>query len=160
MVRVGLIALFQFSFYPGSFIARLLGKTLDVRKSSPRKVEVSFNAPRVGTFRGTLSITFRDKTQSDEEFAVSRELRGRAILSGPASSPEPPIKANGDGMESERAGVTVSDASGVEFSVERSRLDEPFDKLTTELVITKTSVIPLVSFKDATVSSVDESVAR
>ena len=112
-----------------------------------------------------MSITFRDKTQSDEEFAVSqftvsRELRGRAILSGPASSPEPPIKANGDGMESERAGVTVSDASGVEFSVERSRLDEPFDKLTTELVITKTSVIPLVSFKDARVSSVDKSVAR
>jgi hypothetical protein len=126
---------------------------------------VSFKAPRGGTFRASLSITFRDKIQSNEELAVSqftvtRELRGRAILPDPVSSPEPPNKADGDCMESERAGVTVSDAPGVEFSVERSRLDEPFDKLTTELVITKTSVIPLVSFKEARVSSVDKSVAR
>lgn len=165
MVRVSLIAPFQSSFSPGSFVARLLGKTLDVRKSSPRKVEVSFQAPRGGTFRGTLSITFRDKIQSNEELAVSqftvtRELRGRAILPDPASSPEPPDRADGDGMESERAGVVVSDASGVKFSVERSRLDEKFDKLTTELVITKTSIIPLVSFKEARVSSVDQSGAR
>jgi hypothetical protein len=165
MVRVSLIALFQFSFSPGSFVARLLGKTLDVRKSSPRKIEVSFTAPRVGTYRGALRITFRDKTQSDEEFTVSqftvtRELRGRALPPGPDSSPEPPQKADGDGMESERAGVTVSDDLGLEFSVERLRLDEPFDKLTTKLVIEKTSGIPLVSFEAARVSSVDKSVAR
>jgi hypothetical protein len=163
MVRVNLISHFQFSFFPGSFIASLLGKAFNVRKSSPRKVEVSFKAPRVGTFQGTLSITFRDEIQSSEELAVSqftvtRELRGRATLLDPAGSPEPPNKADGDGMESVRAGVTVSDASGVEFSAERSRLDDQFDKLTTELVISKTSVIPLVSFKDARVSSVDESV--
>jgi hypothetical protein len=160
MVRVGLIVLLQFSLFSGSFVARLLGKTSDVRKSSPRQIEVSFKAPRVGTFRRTLRITFRDKTQSDEEFTVTRELHGRAILPGAASSPEPSNKADGDGMESERAGVTVSHDLGVEFSVERSRLDEPFDKLTKELVITKTSVIPLVSFKEARVSSVDKSVAR
>jgi hypothetical protein len=165
MVRTSLVALFQLSFSPGSFVAGLLGKTLDVRKSSPRKIEVSFKAPRVGTFQGTLRMTFRDKTQSDEEltvtqFTVTRELRGRAILPGAAGSPEPSNKADGDGMESERAGVTVSHDLGVEFSVERSRLDEPFDKLTKELVITKTSVIPLVSFKEARVSSVDQSAAR
>jgi hypothetical protein len=160
MVRVGLITLFQFSFSPGSFVARLFGKTLDVRKGSPRKIGVSFKAPRVGTFRGTLGITFRDKTQSDEEFTVTRELRGRAILAGATSSPEPSSKADGDGMESERAGVTVSHGLGVEFSVERSRLDVPFDKLTKALDITKTSVIPLVSLKEARVSSVDKSVAR
>ena len=165
-MRANLIALFQFSFSPGSFVAGLLGKTFDVRKSSPRKIKVSFKAPRVGTFQGTLRITFRDQTQSDEEFTVTqftvtRELRGRAsILPGAASSPEPSNKADGEGTENERAGVTVSHDLGVEFFVERSRLDQPFDKLTKELVITKTSAIPLVSFKEATVSSVDEPVAR
>jgi len=99
--------------------------------------------------------------QSDEEFTVARELRGRAILPGPARSPEPSSKAEGgDGMESERAGVTVSHNLGVEFSVERSRLDGPFDKLTKKLVISKNSAIPLVSFKEARVNSVDESLAR
>ncbi|KAF8500418.1 hypothetical protein F5888DRAFT_1387107 [Russula emetica] len=142
------------------FVARLLGKTLDVRKGSPRKIEVSFEAPRDGIFRGTLMITFRDKTERDEEFTVTRELRGCGILPGAASSPEPSNKAEGDGAESERAGVTVSHDLGVEFSVERSRLDEPFDKLTKELVITKTSAIPLVSFKEARVNSLDKSVAR
>ena len=161
MVRVSFIALFQFSFSPGSFIARLLGKTFDVRKNSPRKIEVLFKAPRVGTFQGTLRITFRDETQSDEEFKINqftviRELRGRAILPSTASSPEP---SNKDGMESERAGIRVSHDLA-EFFVERSRLDEPFDKLTKELVITKASAIPLVSFKEARVSTVDESVAR
>lgn len=160
MVRISLIVLFRFSYSLGSFVARLLGRTFDVRKSSPRKIEVSFNAPRVGTFRGTLRITFRDQMQSDEEFTVARELRGRAILPGPARSQEPSSKAEGDGMESERAGVTVSHNLGVEFSVERSRLDEPFDKLTKKLVISKNSDIPLVSFKEARVNSVDESLAR
>jgi len=165
MVRVSLIALFQFSSSPGSFVARLLGKTLDVRKGSPRKIEVSFKAPRVGTFHGTVGITFRNQTQSDEKFAVTqftvtRELRGRAILLGAAGSPDPSNKADGDSMKSERAGVTVSHDLGVDFFVERSRLDEPFDKLTEELVITKASGIPLVSFKQARVSSVDDAVAR
>jgi hypothetical protein len=105
-------------------------------------------------------ITFRDKTQRDEEFTVTRELRGCGILPGPASSPEPSDKAEGDDTESEHAGVTVSHDLGVEFSVERSRLDEPFDKLTKELVITQTSAIPSVSFKAARVSPVDKSGAR
>jgi hypothetical protein len=161
MVRVSLIAQFQFSSSPGSFVARLLGKTFNVRKSLPRKIEVSFKAPRAGTFQGTLRITFRDDTQSGDEFTVNqftvvRELRGCAILPSAASSPEP---SNKDGMECERAGIRVSHDL-VEFSVERSRSDEPFDKLTKELVITKPSPIPLVSFKEARVTSVDESMAR
>jgi hypothetical protein len=155
-VRVSLIAQFQFSSPPGSFVARLLGKTFNVRKSSPQKIEVSFKAPRAGTFQGTLRITFRDETQSGDEFTVIRELRGRAILPSAASSPKP---SNKDGMECERAGIRVSHDL-VEFSVERSRSDEPFDKLTKELVITKPSPIPLVSFKEARVTSVDESMAR
>ena len=143
---------------PGSFVARLLGKTLEVQKSSPRKIEVSFNAPRAGAFQGALRITFKDKGRSDEEFSVTRELRGRAILpDAPASSGEPSnVVEGGD----ERAGVTVSHDLGLEFSVERSRVDEPFAKQTKELVIIKTSVIPLVSFKAARVCSPDGSVAR
>lgn len=164
MVRVSLIALFQFSFFPlGSFVASLLGKTLDVRKGTPRKIEVLFKPPRAGTFQGTLKITFRDKARRGEkftEFTVTRELHGHATLPTPASSSEPSNKADGDGMESERAGVTVSHGLGVEFSVERSRSDEPFDKLIKELVIKKNSVIPLVSFKEARVISEDKSGAR
>jgi hypothetical protein len=99
--------------------------------------------------------------QSDEEFTVTRELRGRAILpDGPASSGEPSDVAEVATMERERAGVAVSLDSGLEFAVERSRLDEPFTMQTRELVITKTSAIPLVTFKAARVCSRDDSVAR
>ena len=143
---------------PDSFVARLLGKTLEVQKSSPRKIEVSFNAPRAGAFQGALRITFKDKGRSDEEFTVTRELRGRATLpDAPAGTGEPlNMVEEGD----ERAGVTVSHDLGLEFSVERSRLDEPFAKQTKELVIIKTSVIPLVSLKAARVCSPNGPVDR
>lgn len=122
-----------------------------------------FKPPHAGTFQGTLKITFRDKARRGEkftEFTVTRELHGHATLPTPASSSEPSNKADGDGMESERAGVTVSHGLGIEFSVERSRSDEPFGKQKKELVIKKKSAIPLVSFKEARVSSVDKSGAR
>jgi hypothetical protein len=165
---------------PGSFVARLLGKTLEVKKGTARNIEVSFKAPRVGPFQGALWITFKDKMRSDEEFTVTRELRGRATLAGgQASSGEPSNVAEGGPMKNEqtgvsvpydlhaeggspdsRAGVVVSHDLGLEFSVERSRSDEPFAMHTRELVITKTSVIPLVSFIGGRVSSSDGSVAR
>jgi hypothetical protein len=162
MVRVVWLPYLSSHVSPGSFVARLLGQTtFEVRKSSPRTIEVSFRAPRVGDFQGVLWITFRDKMRSDEEFTVTRELRGRAILSdSPASSGEPSNIVEEATMENERAGVAVTQGLGLEFSVERSRLDEPFAMQTRELVIKKTSVIPLVSFKAARVSSPDDSVAR
>jgi len=148
-------------FSPGSFVARLLGKTSELRKSSARKIEVSFKAPRVGAFQGALRITFKGQTRSDEEFTVTRDLRGRAILAdGPASNGKPSSMAEGETMESERAGITVSHDLGLEFSLELSRLDGLFAIQTRELVINKTSVIPLVSLKAATVCSPDDSVAR
>ena len=102
--------------------------------------------------------------QSDEEFTVTRELRGRAILANgpaaPASNGEPSSIEEEKMTESERAGVTVSHDSGVKFFVERSRLDEPFAMQTMKLVITKTKVIPLVSFKAVRVCSPDDSGAR
>jgi hypothetical protein len=149
---------------PGSFVARLLGKTLEVKKSPIRRIEISFKAPHVGSFQGLLCITFKDKMQSDEEFTVTRELRGRAILANgpaaPASNGEPSSIEEEKMTESERAGVTVSHDSGVKFFVERSRLDEPFAMQTMKLVITKTKVIPLVSFKAVRVCSPDDSGAR
>ena len=168
-------------FLFGSFVARLLGKTLEVRKSSVRKIEVSFKAPRVGDFQGALWITFKDKMRSDEEITMTRELRGRAVLAdGPARNGDPSNMAKEGPKETEhagvpfsldlpaeasalpdlRAGVLVSHDLGLEFSVERSHLDEPFAMQSRELVITKTSVIPLVSLIAARVRSRDNSVDR
>jgi len=119
---------------------------------------VSFKAPYVGTFHGALKITFRDKLQSDEEFTVTRELRGHAVLTQ-TSSPETSNKAEEDTTDSEHAGITVSHDLGIEFSVERSLLDESFAKQTKELVISKT-LVPLVSLKSARVGSSDGAVSR
>jgi hypothetical protein len=148
----------------GSFVARLLGKTVEIQKNSVRKIEVSFKAPRAGAFHGELRITFRDKTRSDEDvslsqFTVTRRLRGRAILANGPTSSEEPSKMEGGRMENERAGIIVSHGLGLEFSVERVRLDEPFATQTRELVISKVSAIPLVSLKAARVCSPDGSVA-
>ena len=168
-------------FLFGSFVARLLGKTLEVRKSSVRKIEVSFKAPRVGDFQGALWITFKDKMRSDEEITMTRELRGRAVLAdSPARNGDHSNMAKDGPKETEyagvpfsldlpaeasalpdlRAGVLVSHDLGLEFSVERSHLDEPFAMQSRELVITKTSVIPLVSLVAARVRSQDNSVVR
>ena len=168
-------------FLFGSFVARLLGKTLEVRKSSVRKIEVSFKAPRVGDFQGALWITFRDKMRSDEEITMTRELRGRAVLAdGPARNgdlsnmaKEGPnetehagvpfsldLPAEASALPDLRAGVLVSHDLGLEFFVERSHLYEPFAIQSRELVITKTSVIPLVSLIAARVRSQDNSVVR
>src|SRR5216684_5581754 len=141
-----------------SFVARLLGKTTEVQKGTARKIEVTFKARHEGTFYGTLSITFRGKTQSDQEFTVTRQLHGRAIPTGQPSSPEPSNKAEGDAMKSGRDCVTVSHDPGIELSVEHSRLDEPFGSQTKELVITKTSDIPLVSLKAIRVCSIHGSL--
>jgi hypothetical protein len=55
-------------------------------------------------------------------------------------------------------GITVSHESGLEFFVERS--DVLFPMQTRELIITKTSALPVVSFETAKVYSLDDSAAR
>jgi len=102
-----------------------------------------------------LEITLSDKGRAnDREFTVTRELRGRAILPGGSA-----INGDVEGMEGGGGtGITVSHESGLEFLVERS--DVLFPMQTRELVVTKTSVIPLVSLKTAKVYSLDDSVAR
>ncbi len=132
-----------------------MGKQTEVQKNHPREIIVSFQPSRVGSFHAILEITFSDKgRRKDREFTVARELRGRAILPGGSA-------INGDVEDTEDAegtGITVSHESGLEFLVERS--DVLFPMQTREFVITKTSVQPLVFFKAAKVSSLDDSVAR
>jgi hypothetical protein len=60
--------------------------------------------------------------------------------------------------EGEGTGITVSHDFGLEFSVECPSSDEPFATQTKELIITKSSETPLVSFITAMVRSPDDSV--
>ncbi|KAH9959446.1 hypothetical protein BC827DRAFT_504592 [Russula dissimulans] len=144
------------------FTTFLVDETTVVHPYRPRKVLVSFQPSGPGNFHATLSITFNYKAGRDDEvFVVTRELRGRAILPVPDNTKEPPntITAEEDRMGSEGSGITVSPHSGLEFFVERSQPDELFATQTKELVITKSSVNPLVFFKAARVCSSDDAVA-
>jgi hypothetical protein len=60
--------------------------------------------------------------------------------------------------EGEGTGITVPHDIGLEFSVECLSSDEPFATQTKELIITKSSETPLVSFIAAMVRSPDDSV--
>jgi hypothetical protein len=127
------------------------GETSVVRKGKPRKITVSFQAPHAGTFCMSLEIVFSDKTQqSDKEFVVLRELRGKATLpSSPASA----------GSEGNGNGITVSHEYGLDFSLERAR-SEPFATQTLELVVKKSPSNVLVSLEGVKVRSPDGSVPR
>ncbi|KAH9974671.1 hypothetical protein BGW80DRAFT_151531 [Lactifluus volemus] len=118
---------------------------------------VAFQAPRLGNFRAFLKITLVDKLRpDDQDFTVTRELRGRAILPGDQTS-------NGDTSETvtavrlgcEGTGITVSPEPVLEFLVERPQSDIPFATQTRKLVINKSSLQPLVSFVAATLRSRD-----
>jgi hypothetical protein len=133
-----------------------------VQGNSPRNILVSFTAPGAGTFHATLEITFSDDTRPNNQgFSVTRELRGQAILPrGLASSGAPSNTMDGDtiGCTSEGAGISISDDSGLQFSVERSQPSESFAKQTKELVFTKSSATTTVSFKGTRIYSLDGSV--
>jgi hypothetical protein len=105
----------------------------------PRKILISFDAPRAGNFRVSLKITFIDRTrQNDQEFIVTRELRGRAIHPWIGISPE----------------------SGLEFLVERQRSDVPFAIQTRQLVISKSSPELSVSLQGTSWRSSDDPAIR
>lgn len=125
-----------------------------VKQSQPRKIIVSFQASCVGTFNATLRITFRDKTRpNDQEFTLTRELRGRATLpSGSSSNGDTPNTVE-DMAGSEGTGITISHDFGLEFSVESPPSGEPFETQTKELIITKSLTTPLVTLKTVRVCS-------
>lgn len=124
---------------------------------------MSFKAPHAGAFRAVLKIHFSDKGPSNEEFTVTRELRGHATLpvepaSSRGSSGAIDESDNTMGSELEGTGIFVSHDFGLQFSVERPRPYEPFATQTERLFITKTSASPLVSFKSVEIYSSDNAV--
>ena len=134
---------------------------MPIQKDTAREVIVSFRPSSVGLFHAALWITLSDNGRAkDQEFTVIRELRGRAILPfSLAINRDAPNNVEDMG-EVEGTGITVSHDFGLEFSVECPRSDEPFPTHTKELIITKSSETPLVSFITAIVRCPDESVAR
>ena len=118
---------------------------------------MSFQPSRAGSFHSVLRIAFSDKGRNNEVFTVTRELRGRAILPGRSA-------VNGDGPhnveDGESTGINISHDFGLEFSAERPSFDEPFPTQAKELIITKSSNSPLVSFIAAMVRSPDDSVTE
>ena len=143
-----------------SFTAYLLGKTVEFQQNSPRNVLVSFTATQAGTFHATLEIIFSDETRpNDQRFSVIRELRGHAILPKVlASSGDTSSTMDWDTIGSKVAGISVSHDFGLQFSVECSGSGDPFATQTEELVLTKSSAMPFVSFTSAEISSIDSSV--
>ena len=134
---------------------------MPIQKDTAREVIVSFRPPSVGLFQAALWITLSDKGRAkDREFTVIRELRGRAILPGGwAIKRDAPDNVE-DMAEGGGTGITVSHDFGLEFSVECPRSDGPFPTQTKELIITKSSKTPLVSFIAAIVRSPDDSMTR
>ena len=114
-----------------------------IQKNTAREIIVSFQPSCAGLFHAVLWITFSDKGRAkDREFTVIRELRGRAILPGGwAVNGDVPYSVE----ESDNTGITVSHDFGLEFSVECPS-GEPFATQTKEVIITKFSKTPLVSF--------------
>jgi hypothetical protein len=139
----------------------LIGELSAVQNNRVQEVIVSFGPSSVGSFHAVLGITFNDKGRAnDRGLTVTRELRGRAILPG-----RPAINGDGphdlDNMEDgEGTGISVSHDSALEFSAERPSSNEPFATQAKELIITKSSMTPLVTFMIATVHSPDNSVTE
>lgn len=125
---------------------------------------MSFKAPHAGAFCAVLKIRFSDKGRpNDEEFTVSRELRGYANPPGGPASSGGPSDAVDDSENTTRSqlegtGIFISHDFGIQFTVERPRSYEPFATQTERLGITKTSASPLVSFKAVGIYSSDNAM--
>lgn len=144
-----------------SFTASVIGDLSAVQKNRAQEVIVSFQPSRVGSFHAVLGIAFSNTGRAnDRGFTVTRELRGRAILPGrPAINGDGPHNVE-DMEDGEGTGINVSHDFGLEFSVERPSFDEPFATQAKELIITKSSKTPLVSFMTATVRSPGDSATE
>ncbi|KAI0258991.1 hypothetical protein BC834DRAFT_908582 [Gloeopeniophorella convolvens] len=63
------------------FSGSLTKPTRAVRQNMPRKVRVTFQATRAGTFHATMKIDIRDSIKQ-EEFTITRKIRARAVPPG------------------------------------------------------------------------------
>ena len=139
----------------------MIGELSAVQRNRAQEVVVSFQPSRVGSFHAVLGIAFSNEGRAnDRGFIVTRELRGCAILPG-----RPAINGGGphnieDVENGEGTGINVSHDFGLEFSVERPSSSEPFATQAKEVIITKSSKSPLVSFITATVRTPDDSVTE
>ena len=159
MVRVVLVNLsITLKTLVNSFTASLIGELSVLQKNMAREVIVSFQPSHVGSFHAVLGVAFSDKGRAnDRGFTVTRELRGRAILpSRPAINDDGP----NDLEDGEGTGISVSHDFGLEFSAQRPSSDDPFATQTKELIITKSSKTPLVSFVTATIPPPGDSVTE
>jgi hypothetical protein len=91
---------------------------------------------------------------------VTRQLRGRAILSDSPTGDGGAPKTAEEMPGSEGTGITVSHDFGLELSVESSRSDGSFGTQTKELIITKSSPTPRVTLEAARVWSTDDSMTE
>ena len=138
---------------------------MEIRFGEPRTILVSFEASHAGTCDAVLKINFSDKTRpNDQEFAVTRELRGRAILpasAGPVTNGDTPNIEMADD-ELEDCGITVFPHFALDFYVESLQSNEPFPTQTKDLIITitKSPTIRFGSFAAARVYSPDTSMAE
>ena len=134
-----------------------------IQQGVARKIRVDFRvkAPQAGTFRAILKVTFSDKARpNDQGWVVTRELRGRAIVpasDGPIINRDTTAK---DIVDSDDTGITIFPYFALEFSVECPRSNELYATQTKDLIITKTSPSPSVSFTAATVYSPDASMTE
>jgi hypothetical protein len=135
-----------------------------IRQGTPRMIRVVFNAPHPDTFLAVLRITFSDKTRpSDQEWIVTRVLRGRAILpacdepAGPGELPAGDIIETMGHDEDDGIAIAAFPYFALEFSVKYQQSNGSFTTQTKDLIITKTSA---VSFTAARVHSPDASMAE
>ena len=132
---------------------------MKIRFGKPRTILVSFEASHAGTCGAVLKINFSDKTPpNDQEFTVTRELRGRTILpasGSPVSSRDVPNMLE-ETTKGEDARITITPDLALDFSAESPGPNQPFAKATYNLIIFGSSNT-LVSFMTARINSPDAS---
>lgn len=132
-----------------------------IQQGVPRKIRVDFKAPQAGSFHAILKVTFSDKARpNDQGWVVTRQLRGRVILPGSGSPIIDKDTTAKDIADGDDTGITIFPHFALEFSVECPRSNELYATQTKDLIITKTSPSPSVSFMTATVYSPDASMTE
>jgi hypothetical protein len=162
-----------------SFSARLEGDSKVLKPNQCRIITVSFTPRQRGVYGAVLELRFYDHKRS-AEFIVKRILTGLAMRSSGGKGDHQnesarnagsrlindcaddhtkvPAYDDGELLDSDGTGTTVSHAQG--FSVESPQSNEPFPTQTKDLIITKSSTIPFVSFAAARVYSLDTSMTE
>ncbi|KAH8992655.1 P-loop containing nucleoside triphosphate hydrolase protein [Lactarius akahatsu] len=133
---------------------------------------VSFQAPDAGTFRACLQITFAQP--GSKKFVVLRELCGHATLGShvgdaPPSEPFPRRNLVDDHAvlsteevdvlpDNQGTGISISDDDGVDFGiVEREDINGPFAARPSSVTINHAKDLPVVTFVEARIRSLDGS---